>query len=150
MTHGPAIDATSASRLRRAVGRISRELNEPATAAGLTPTQASVLAVVTSRGPLRLQDLVGLEQINPTMLSRVIGKLDTLGYVRRAPSEADQRVIVVTATPSGGRVNRRIRAQRTAVLTECVATLSARQAAMLANSVDALEALANALDKRRG
>lgn len=143
------IDATSASRLRRAVSRISRELNEPATDAGLTPTQASVLAVVAGRGPLRLQELAAVERINPTMLSRVIGKLDKARYLARAASPDDQRAVVVTATARGVRVNERIRAKRTAELSACVATLSDEHAASLAGAVEALEALADALDERR-
>ena len=77
------MDADLVTRLRRVVGKLTRELNVSATDAGLTPTQASVLGLIVGRGPLGLANLIDLERLNPTMLSRVIGKLDDAGLISR-------------------------------------------------------------------
>lgn len=142
------MDADAVIRLRRVVGRLSRELNTSATDEGLTPTQASVLGLVAARGPLSLAALNDLERINPTMLSRVVGKLDTAGLIRRLPDPDDLRVASVEATPDGTAAHERIKAQRTAVVAACVAELPARHAAAIIAALPALEALAEQLDRR--
>jgi hypothetical protein len=76
-------DETSA-RLRRVIMRLARLLNDSASAEGLTPTQASVLAVA-AHGPGGLAKVAEVEGINPTMLSRVVTKLDGDGLIRRMP-----------------------------------------------------------------
>ena len=142
------MDADSVTRLRRVVGKLTRELNASATDAGLTPTQASVLGLIVGRGPLGLANLIDLERLNPTMLSRVIGKLDDAGLVRRLPDTEDQRAVRVEATPEGVTVHERIKAQRTAIVSACVSGLPPGQAQTIAEALPALEALAAQLERR--
>ena len=54
-----ALDIDTASRLRVAIGRLSRRLRTTAagSAAGLTPTRISVLLTVVRQGPIRLSEL---------------------------------------------------------------------------------------------
>jgi len=87
------VDAEDAVRLRRAIARLARHLNSSATGEGLTPTQASVLALIVGNGPVGLPDLVKLEHINPTMLSRVVGRLDELELIDRSPDPEDLRSV---------------------------------------------------------
>lgn len=143
------MDAEEVSRLRRVVGRLTRELNASATGEGLTPTQASVLALVAARGPLRVAELIDMERVNPTMLSRVIGKLDQAGLMRRIPDPADQRAARVEITPEGQCINERIKRQRAALVSGCVAQLPAQQAATLSRAIPALEALVDRLAAAR-
>ena len=77
------MDDDTVIRLRRVVLKLARQLNAASREEGLTPTQASVLGIATTRGPLSLAELTELEGINPTMLSRVIGKLDEFGLIKR-------------------------------------------------------------------
>ena len=77
------MDSDAVIRLRRVVLKLARQLNAASREEGLTPTQASVLGITTMRGPLSLAELTELEGINPTMLSRVIGKLDEYGLLKR-------------------------------------------------------------------
>jgi hypothetical protein len=44
---------------------------------GASPAHAFVLAIVVNRGPLGLAELIEIEGLNPTMLSRVVGRLDS-------------------------------------------------------------------------
>lgn len=131
------------------MSRLARELNDPATSEGLTPSQASVLAVVASRSPIGLRELIDVERINPTMMSRVLTKLEMAGFVRRFPSETDQRAVIVEATVAGVEVNDRIRAGRTEQLLDSIARLSAEDAIALGNAVDALEALVDQVITQR-
>ena len=79
------MDDAAAIRLRRVISKLARELNASSTGAGLTPSQASVLGLIVARGPIGLGELSELERLNPTMLSRVIGKLYSAGLIVRSP-----------------------------------------------------------------
>jgi DNA-binding MarR family transcriptional regulator len=139
------MDNDTVIRLRRVVLRLARQLNAASREEGLTPTQASVLGITTARGPLSLAELTELEGINPTMLSRVVGKLDSFGLIRRLRDPDDFRAARVEVTPEGKRMYERISAQRTAVISECVAGLPAEQEAALVAALPAFENLAEDL-----
>jgi DNA-binding MarR family transcriptional regulator len=139
------VDADTVARLRVVIGRLARELNATATGEGLTPTQASVLGLVSGRGPLGMAELAGLEGLNPTMLSRVVGRLDELGLVRRLPDPADARAVRVDATPDGRRVHQRIRTQRTRVVSQCLDRLPEESTQTLLRALPALELLVDEL-----
>ncbi|HEY0936921.1 MAG TPA: MarR family transcriptional regulator, partial [Trebonia sp.] len=108
------------ARLRAVIHKLARVLNDTSTGEDLTPTQYSVLALVSGRGPLGLTELTELEGLNPTMLSRVVKVLDERGLIRRLPAPGDLRAARVTATPEGRQVHDRVRAERTKVLSECL------------------------------
>ncbi|OLT14689.1 hypothetical protein BJF78_17860 [Pseudonocardia sp. CNS-139] len=144
----PVFDSESVARLRRVITRLSRMLNESAQAEGLTPSQASVLAVVGGRGPIGLAELAEIEGINPTMLSRIVSKLDTLGLLRRTPHPNDQRAALVEATDAGQATSERIRETRSMTVTKILDTLPADTTATLLLALPALEALATANDRK--
>jgi DNA-binding MarR family transcriptional regulator len=141
------MDADGVTRLRGVIGRLARQLNASSTAEGLTPSQASVLGLVVFRGPLSLSELADLEGLNPTMLSRVVGRLQELELIRRIPDPADLRSASVTSTGAGQQVDRRVKAQRASVVSECVDQLPAEEQEALSAALPALEALAEALKK---
>ncbi len=139
------MDDETVIRLRRVILRLARQLNAASVGEGLTPTQASVLGIVTYRGPLGLTELTDIEGLNPTMLSRVVGKLDSFGLIRRLRDPDDFRAARVEVTPEGRRAYQRIAAQRAAILSERVADLPPEQAAALITALPALENLAEDL-----
>lgn len=139
------MDEDSVIRLRRAVLRVARQLNAASVGEGLTPTQASVLGLITRRGPLGLTELSEIEGLNPTMLSRVVGKLDSFGLIRRLRDPDDFRAARVEVTPEGKQANQRIAAERAAILSERVAGLPPDQADALVAALPALENLAEDL-----
>lgn len=141
------MDAEGITRLRGVIARLARQLNASSTAEGLTPSQASVLGLVVFRGPLSLSELADLEGLNPTMLSRVVGRLQELELIRRIPDPADLRSASVMPTPEGQKVDRRVKAQRAVVVAQCVDQLSDQQEQALSAALPALEALAEALRK---
>jgi DNA-binding MarR family transcriptional regulator len=139
------MDAELVGRLRAVIGRLARQLNTASTVEGLTPTQFSVLGLISVRGALGLAELTELEGLNPTMLSRVVRKLDEEELIRRLPDPVDQRAVVVEITPAGRAVHQRIRALRTQVVSDCLDRLPAETADELIQALPAMEALAEKL-----
>ena len=139
------MDEDSVIRLRRAVLRVARQLNAASVGEGLTPTQASVLGIITRRGPLGLTELSEIEGLNPTMLSRVVGKLDSFGLIRRLRDPDDFRAARVEVTPEGKQASQRVAAERAAILSERLAGLPPEQEAALVAALPALENLAEDL-----
>src|SRR5215469_5735455 len=85
------------------------------------------------------------EGLNPTMLSRVVGKLDSYGLIRRLRDPDDFRAARVEATPEGEQTYQRIAAQRAAIISECVVGLPPDREAALIAALPALENLAEDL-----
>jgi DNA-binding MarR family transcriptional regulator len=139
------MDVELVARLRGVISKLARQLNATSTDEGLTPTQYSVLGLIAVRGPLGLTELTELEGLNPTMLSRVVRKLDDEGLISRRTDLSDQRAVRVQVTPAGTEVHQRIRAQRTQVLYDCLERLPAEVTDDLLRAVPMLEAVAKEL-----
>ncbi|HUY52376.1 MAG TPA: MarR family transcriptional regulator [Streptosporangiaceae bacterium] len=146
---GADTDVETAARLRTAVGRLARRIRPTRVGAGLTLTEATVLATVTRRGPVGLSWLTREEGMNPTMLSRVIWRLEDAGLLARRPDPRDRRAALVEATPAGRRLHERIRAERTDALSQLIEQLDAGDRAALTRAVPVLEQLARDLKERR-
>ncbi|MGC4943497.1 MarR family winged helix-turn-helix transcriptional regulator [Kribbella sp. DT2] len=143
-------DTETLNKLRGVISRLARELNATATDEGLTPTQASVLGLIAFRGPLGLTELAQLEGLNPTMVSRVIGRLTELGLIQRDPNPADLRAIQVEATAQGRELQERIKLLRTEAIGKCLDQLPDDSARTIIDALPALEELALALRSTHG
>jgi len=137
-----------AARLRAAINRIARRLRPTKAGAGLTPTQISVLETVSRRGPIRLSDLAVVEDVNPTMLSRVAGKLEDLGLIRRHQHPGDGRAALLGLTEKGERVLERMRSERTDQLSVELDAFDDGARQQLLDALPVLEALAESLKNR--
>jgi DNA-binding MarR family transcriptional regulator len=133
------------TRLRMALGRISRLVDRQVRSDGMTRTQLSVLGTMARDRELRMSELAEIEGLNPTMLSRVVGKLADMGYLNRAPGTEDKRAVVVSISATGLRLQNRLRAERSALFTAALTGLDAEESAALLAAVPALESLATAL-----
>jgi DNA-binding MarR family transcriptional regulator len=139
------VDIESVHRLRVVIARLARRLNVSATHEGLTPTQASVLGWAVKLGPVSGPELVETEGIHPTMLSRVVTRLDDLGLIERLPDPNDARIILIRGTPEGAAKHNRIKADRAAIVSACVDELDDDEAAAILAALPALESLAERL-----
>ncbi len=142
---GTRVERETVERLRSALGMTSRYLRSTDAGAGLTPTELSILATITRRGSLRLTELAEIERVNPTMLSRIAGRLAELQLISREADAEDRRAARVEATAAGKALHERIRAERTASLAAHLDELSDDDAAALLAALPALEALAEGL-----
>jgi DNA-binding MarR family transcriptional regulator len=139
-----------ASRLRRAIGRLNRRLRQTRAGAQLSPSQYEVLATIVGPGPLRHADLALIEGLNPTMLSRIIGKLEASGLATRLADSGDGRVVHVAATKKGRDLVTRIRDERSDALKVALQVLSDDEQQRLTAALPVLESLVERLgDPRR-
>jgi DNA-binding MarR family transcriptional regulator len=145
MQKNQIMDDDGAIRLRRVISKLARELNGSSTGAGLTPSQASVLALVVARGPLSLAELGDLEGLNPTMMSRVISRLQAMDLISRIPDPADLRSASVASTAAGARLDQQIKVRRAAAVAQCLDLLTEGQVQTLTEALPALEALADVM-----
>jgi DNA-binding MarR family transcriptional regulator len=139
-----------APRLRRAVWRISRHLRATEAGADLTPTQSSVLGALERRGPSRLSELAAVEAVNPTMLSRVVRRLEEAGLARRLPDPGDGRASLLEVTALGRRLCESIRTERTDQLNLELANLEPDDLRTLVAALPVLEKLADRLRTAAG
>jgi DNA-binding MarR family transcriptional regulator len=135
----------SAARLRMAVARLSKRLRPTAAAGSLTSTELDVLFASDRRGPLRLSDLAGFAGLNPTMLSRLVPRLEAAGLLRRLVVEGDRRVCRVDVTPKGRRLLERIRSERNDALSRLLRELDDDERAAVLHALPVLEELAERL-----
>jgi DNA-binding MarR family transcriptional regulator len=135
------IDAELVARLRATIGRLARQMRLSAAHAGLTPTQMSVFNSVVRHSPVRLAELQAIESVNPTMLSRVVGKLEDAGLIDRVVDATDRRVVTVSVTAAGERMHQQVRDERNRTLTALLEALPPGQARAVLDAVPALEAL---------
>jgi DNA-binding MarR family transcriptional regulator len=141
-------DMDTLSQLSVSLRRISRRIDRQVSVGGLTSTEASVLASLARRGPQGLSELAAHEGINPTMLSRVIRKLEAADLVRKQSSIADRRATQVVATRKGTRVRDRLLTERSRVLAEKMGELPAETVSLILAAAPALDALAAVLQPR--
>ena len=138
-------DDLNAARLRSAVNRMSRRLRPTAAAGSLTTTEVDILVAAERQGPVRMSDLAGFAGLNPTMLSRLIPKLEAAGLIRRIHDAEDRRVCRVAATSKGNRLLDRIRSERNDALSRRLRDLQADERDTLALALPILEELAERL-----
>jgi DNA-binding MarR family transcriptional regulator len=134
-------------QLRTALGRIVRRLDRQISHEGRPRTQLSILATVATHKIIGMGQLADIEGINPTMLSRIVGRLEDDGLVRRVPDPDDRRAVQVEITASGTRFHTKLRRERTRLLTEKLQLLPPAQRQALMAALPALDSLAAALQQ---
>jgi DNA-binding MarR family transcriptional regulator len=135
-------------RVRRTLGRLNRRLRQTRAGAEVSPSQYEVLVTLVGHGPLRHAELAVTEELNPTMLSRIIAKLETAGLVTRLADSVDGRVVHVAATKEGRDVVTRIRNERSDALSLALMGLSEGEHQRLEAALPVLESLVERLGDR--
>lgn len=134
----PLVDV--ATRLRLAITRTARRLRQEAPSE-LTPTSASALATIESRGPLTPSELAEIERVKRPTATRTLGFLEGAGLVERAPDPSDGRSSLVTATVEGRERLRRLRGRKSAYLARRMRDLPAEDLAVLERAAVILEGI---------
>lgn len=132
-------------RFRIALGRISRRISRAASDEGLTRSQSSLLGTVARHTTIGVRELADLEGLNPTMCSRMLGKLEDAGHVTRSPDDDDKRVVRAHITPAGAELAADLRLRRSALFAEHLAELTDTHITELHHALPALEALADSM-----
>ncbi len=127
---------------------MSRGLRRIHAGTELSPSQYDVLATIGFRGPVRLSDLAAFESINPTLLSRIVGKLEERELVSREQDADDRRVAHVSLTDKGRELHHRIRDERTDALSLALASLTEQERELLLQALPVLESLSSTVRER--
>ena len=133
--------ASLAPRLRVAVTRLNRRLRSSALG-GISPAQASALAMIERLGSPALNTLAAAEQVRPPSMTRIVDALEADRLVERRVDESDRRSSRVSLTAAGRRELTTIRSRKTAFLEQRLGALSETDRVAVARVLDILERLA--------
>jgi DNA-binding MarR family transcriptional regulator len=129
-----------AARLRLAIARTARRLRQEA-GVELSPSLAAALATVERHGPLTPSELAERERVQRPTATRIVGRLADAGLVERTADPADGRVSLVSATPKGSALLRRLRGRKNAYLARRLRDLEPQEIATLDRAAEILERL---------
>jgi DNA-binding MarR family transcriptional regulator len=138
-----------AEQLRVAFGRLNRSLRLTHIDTDLPPSQREVLMAVARVKSIRLSELSHEEGINPTMLSRIVAKLEASGLVTRTPDSEDARIMHVAVTASGDALRETIRVERTDALHYALRHLTKAERRALAEATPVIEKIVASLRERQ-
>ncbi len=113
----------TAARIRRGVTRLHRRLRN-SSLGGITPAQASLLALVDTLGAPSLGELALAEQIQPPSVTRLIRLMEGAGLVVCTTDARDRRCTRVTLSARGKRKITEIRERKSAYLEQRLLALS--------------------------
>lgn len=136
--------AADVTRLRVALGRTVRSLDRRTNSPEISRTELTVLGAINRFKRVSLGELAEYENLNPTMLSRILGKLETRGLITREPDGNDRRAVLAVITPQGRRAWEKLRKRRDALVAELLTALPDKDVESLLDALTALEALADA------
>jgi DNA-binding MarR family transcriptional regulator len=143
---GPTEQDVSAESLARssevylAIGRIMRALRRVDPNKSMTAGCASALGVISQAGPLRLRELAEAEGVSAPTMSRMVGTLESSGYVTRTADPTDARAALLELTPEGQELINGMRSARLQHLAEALDRLPGNTATVLAEALHLLEA----------
>lgn len=138
-----------AEQLRVTFGRLNRTLRLTHVDGDLPPSQREVLMAIARAKSLRLSELSQEEGINPTMLSRIVAKLEASGFVTRTPDRDDARIMHVAVTESGEALRDTIRSERTDALHYALRHLTKEERRSLIIATPVLEKIVATLRERQ-
>jgi DNA-binding MarR family transcriptional regulator len=88
------------------------------------------------------------EGLNPTMLSRIVAKLEAAGLAKRTPDELDGRVVHLAVTDAGRALYEVIRSGRAEALLSALERLSPLEQQTLGAAIPVLESVVEVLKQR--
>jgi len=126
------------ARLRLAIVRTARRLRQES-GTDLGPSQVAALATIERHGPLAPSEVADREQIKRPTAARILARLEEAGLVARVPDPEDGRSAILSITPEGRALIRRLRARKTAYLAKRLGKLDAADRAALERATELLE-----------
>ena len=130
-----------AAGLRVAVTRLNRRLRS-SSLGGVSPAQASALAMIERLGSPALSELAAAEQVRPPSMTRLVDALERDGLVERRVDDADRRCQRVTLTHQGRRALGSIRGRKTAFLEARLTRLTPEDREAVARALGILQEFA--------
>jgi DNA-binding MarR family transcriptional regulator len=136
-------DTQLASELRTVVTRLIKKLRkQSSTAAQLSLTERSTIALLDQHGELLPNELAAMEKITTQSMSQILCKLLELGLIKRRISETDKRKAIISLSDPGRTMLYRVRNERDEWLNKALeATCTAEEKALLKKAIGPLTKL---------
>lgn len=137
-------EAALAGALRDAVGRLGRRMRHQAPHPELSLGQLAALRSLERHGPMAPGELAAHEKVQPPSMTKIVARLEELGYVTRAPHAEDKRQVVVTISADGIALLDDDRRRRDAWVAQRLSALTPEEVTALRKALPALEKLSRA------
>lgn len=136
-------DTLLASELRTVVTRLIKKLRkQSSTAAQLSLTERSTIALLDQHGELLPNELATMEKITTQSMSQILSKLQEMGLIKRRISETDKRKVIITLSDLGRTMLYQVRNERDEWLDKALeATCTAEEKALLKKAIAPLTKL---------
>src|SRR3954464_11442872 len=108
-------DIELAARLRPVVVRTARRMRQEA-GTDLSPSLATALATIDRHGPLSPSGLAEIERVRRPTATRMVSRLEEEGLVLRTTAPGDGRVSLVSTSPAGCTLLKKVRGRKNAYL----------------------------------
>ncbi|WP_406375729.1 MarR family transcriptional regulator [Streptomyces sp. NBC_00647] len=102
-------------------------------------SQLRVMYLVDRENGIRMRGLTRLLGASPPSASRLVDRLQALGFVERRPCPDSRREVMLGMTPAGRTHLTRVRERRDQLLLQALGNLPRQQRAALAGSLAALQ-----------
>jgi DNA-binding MarR family transcriptional regulator len=136
----PEVQEELAPRLRWAITRMARRLRQEA-GTDLGPSQTAALATIERHGPLSPSELAKRERIQRPTATRIVRHLEVAGLLERIRDPEDGRASILSVTPEGRQLLRRLRARKTAYLARRLDGLTPADRLTLERAAELLEGM---------
>jgi DNA-binding MarR family transcriptional regulator len=136
-------DTLLASELRTVVTRLIKKLRkQSSTAAQLSLTERSTIALLDQHGELLPNELAAMEKITTQSMSQILSKLQEMELIKRRISETDKRKAIITLSDLGRTMLYQVRNERDEWLNKALeATCTAEEKALLKKVIGPLTKL---------
>jgi DNA-binding MarR family transcriptional regulator len=131
-----------ATMLRDAITRLNRRVRQARPVGDLTIAQLSALTSLELAGALSPRELADVERVQPPTMTKIIGKLEERGLVRRTPHPTDGRQVIISATEQGRGVYAQFERVRDQWLARRLAELTPDERETLRQAAEILRRLA--------
>src|SRR6266513_2051568 len=133
-------DIELAAQLRPVLIRAARRLRQES-GTDLSPSLATALATIDRHGPLTPSGLADIERVRRPTATRMVARLEEEGLVLRTTDPGDGRVSLVSTSPAGRTLLKKVRGRKNAYLARRLRELSDDEAADLERAAAILERL---------
>ena len=136
----------TASRLRLAIVRTARRMRQEAYA-GLSPTLIAALETLERHGPVTPSELADVERIKRPTATRIAAALEAEALIVRAPDPNDGRASLLSISPRGRDLLRRLRRRKNAYLSRRLRELDSDDVEALERAAEVLERMLEGEDR---
>ncbi|MCO8273388.1 MarR family transcriptional regulator [Actinoplanes sp. TRM 88003] len=133
-----------AKALRESIMRLNRRIRQARPVGDLTFSQLSALTSLQLAGALTPRELADVERVQPPTMTKIVGKLEERGLVKRTPHPTDGRQVILSATERGQAVHAEFEKARNEWLATQLAALAPEERQTLAQASEILQKISRA------